>query len=107
MVVSRDIHINFPPSTYGSGGNPLITRSGSLKTENSIGTEDDQGRWPKENSEFVVRADNYDNMFMEDVRHIRYLLFPTNWNKRSYLRYPFTLEKVWCELALQITSRAL
>jgi Stabilization of polarity axis len=66
MVVSKDIHTNFPltPSS-GPWGQPL-TRSGTLRAEPSIGSEDDFGR-SREKPEFVARADNYDNIFMEDV----------------------------------------
>lgn len=67
MVVSKDIHVNFPPThLYGSGG-PLTSRSGTLRAESSGGSEDDFGR-NRERSEFVAsRADNYDNIFMDDI----------------------------------------
>lgn len=66
MVVSKDILTNFPPgSSFGAGGASLMMRSGVLKAESSVGSEEEMGRGPRE---LVARPDNFDNIFMEDVR---------------------------------------
>ncbi|KAA1472050.1 spindle pole body interacting protein [Dentipellis sp. KUC8613] len=74
MIVSKDIHISCPPQTSPSGAPPLITRSGTLRAESSIGSEDDIGRVPgrggevaSQKSDFVAKADNPDNVFIEDI----------------------------------------
>jgi hypothetical protein len=72
IVVSKDIHSSHPPS--GMHGGPLLTltRNGTLRTESSVSSEDDLGRLPgreKEasKSDFTAKADNADNVFIEDV----------------------------------------
>ncbi|TFY69315.1 hypothetical protein EVG20_g3200 [Dentipellis fragilis] len=74
MIVSKDIHISCPPQTSPSGAPPLITRSGTLRAESSVGSEDDIGRVPgrekevpSQKSDFVAKADNPDNVFIEDI----------------------------------------
>ncbi|KAI0064359.1 spindle pole body interacting protein [Artomyces pyxidatus] len=71
MVVSKDIHISHPPSGVAAGAPPLIIRTGTLKAEASIGSEDDIGRVPgrdrDQRSDFTAKADNADNMFIEDI----------------------------------------
>ncbi|KAI0078370.1 spindle pole body interacting protein [Panus rudis PR-1116 ss-1] len=69
MVVSKDIHLNYPAST---GPPPLITRTGTLKTEASLGSEEDMVRPSKdlnvaERKVEVIKGDNPDNLFMEDI----------------------------------------
>ncbi|KAI0819413.1 spindle pole body interacting protein [Trametes gibbosa] len=70
MVVSKDIHLNHPASW--SSSNPLIIRTGTLKAEGSVGSEEDAVRVQKEGgptqkTEFAGRPDSADNMFIEDV----------------------------------------
>jgi hypothetical protein len=47
-------------------------RAGTLRGESSIGSEDDLGRLPgrekeAQKSDFTAKADNADNVFIEDV----------------------------------------
>ncbi|KAI0261594.1 spindle pole body interacting protein [Gloeopeniophorella convolvens] len=72
MIVSKDIHSSHPPPGLPSGVPPLIMRTGTLKAESSIGSEDDIGRAPgrekeAQKSDFTARADNADNVFIEDI----------------------------------------
>ena len=73
MIVSKDIHASHPPTGTQTGGPPsLLTRSGTLKAESSVGSEDDLGRLPgrereTQKSDFTAKADNADNVFIEDV----------------------------------------
>jgi hypothetical protein len=69
VVVSKDIHTSFPPTSAATPVVPqLVIRTGTLKAEGSAASEDDIGRGkegPK--SEFTARTDSADNLFMEDV----------------------------------------
>ncbi|KZT25701.1 spindle pole body interacting protein [Neolentinus lepideus HHB14362 ss-1] len=69
MVVNKDIHLNYPVTTQGTTGPPLIMRTGTLKAESSIGSEEDVGRSGKEGQkgDMVAKADSSDNLFIEDV----------------------------------------
>ncbi|KAH9973799.1 spindle pole body interacting protein [Lactifluus volemus] len=72
IVVSKDIHSSHPPSGVQLGLSSTLTRNGTLKTDNSIGSEDDLGRIPgreKEasKSDFTAKADSADNVFIEDI----------------------------------------
>jgi hypothetical protein len=72
MIVSKDIHSSHPPSGTQAGPPSILTRSGTLKAESSIGSEDDLGRLPgrekeTQKSDFTAKADNADNIFIEDV----------------------------------------
>jgi hypothetical protein len=72
IVVSKDIHLSHPPSGGQAGPPSTLTRNGTLKAEPSISSEDDLGRIPgreKEasKSDFTAKADNADNVFIEDV----------------------------------------
>ena len=65
MVVSKDIstaHPHSPPPTLATH---LSTR-GALKAESSVGSEEEFGKLKSDHSS--SKSDNYDNMFMEDVR---------------------------------------
>lgn len=64
MVVSKDILITFPVGS-SFGGGTIMNRANALKAESSVGSEEEMGRGPRE---LVARSDNFDNMFMEDVR---------------------------------------
>lgn len=65
MVVSKDISAAYPhtpPSTFAP---QLISRTGTLKAESSIGSEEEFG---KLRSDYPSsKSDNHDNVFMEDV----------------------------------------
>lgn len=67
--MAKDIHTTYPPSATAGLGAPLVTRSGTLKAETSIGSEDDIGRLSKEGSktDFASRDNNADRVFIEDV----------------------------------------
>jgi hypothetical protein len=69
IVVSKDIHTSFPPTSVATPiGPPLIIRTGTLKAEGSVGSEDEIGRGREgQKSEFTARTDSTDNLFMEDV----------------------------------------
>jgi hypothetical protein len=69
IVVSKDIHTTFPPTSVAAPIAPqLIMRTGTLKAESSVGSEDDIGRGKEgQKSEFTARTDSTDNLFMEDV----------------------------------------
>ncbi|KAF8161054.1 mesa protein [Crassisporium funariophilum] len=69
VTVAKDIHTTCPATaTVGLGG-PLITRSGTLKAESSIGSEDDIARIAKEGSKADSGKDNNaDKVFIEDIR---------------------------------------
>lgn len=70
VVVSKDIHTAFPPiSAPPLTGLPLIMRTGTIKAEGSLASEDDALRVSKDGqkSDFTARNDSADNLFMEDV----------------------------------------
>ncbi|KAF9478627.1 spindle pole body interacting protein [Pholiota conissans] len=68
VTVAKDIHTTYPPNvTIGLAG-PLITRSGTLKAESSIGSEDDIAKLTKEGTKTDVSKDNADKMFIDDIR---------------------------------------
>lgn len=75
MVISKDIHTNYPAAST-SAPIQLLSRSGTLKAEGSLGSEDEIIRPSKDlnvvqKAEFLGKADNADNLFMEDVRTFR------------------------------------
>ncbi|CAL1699526.1 unnamed protein product [Somion occarium] len=70
MVVSKDILVNYPPTTTSQP--TLITRTGTLKTEASLGSEEDMIRPSKdlgvaEKRGDVTKGNDADNLFMEDI----------------------------------------
>jgi hypothetical protein len=72
MTVSKDILSSHPPSGTHSGPPSTLTRAGTLKAESSIGSEDELGRLlgrekETQKSDFTAKADNADNVFIEDV----------------------------------------
>lgn len=66
MVVSKDISAAYPYSPPPSLAPQLVNRAGSLKAESSVGSEEEFGRLRSDFS--GSKSENYDNMFMEDVR---------------------------------------
>ncbi|KAI0346507.1 spindle pole body interacting protein [Trametopsis cervina] len=71
MVISKDIHQNYPAAALPSSVQ-LIARSGTLKAEGSLGSEEEFSRPSKDlnvtsKAEFVGKADTADNVFMEDI----------------------------------------
>jgi hypothetical protein len=75
MVVSKDIHVNHPPIAPGVPPVQLVIRSGTLKAEGSIGTEEESGVRPSkelnavQKAEFLGKAETTDNIFMDDVSY--------------------------------------
>ena len=72
MIVSKDIHSSHPLSGLQGGLPALTTRTGTLKAEASIGSEDDLGRISGREREaprgdYTAKADSADNVFIEDV----------------------------------------
>ena len=66
MVVSKDISTTYPHTPPPTLAPQLLTRAGTLKAESSIGSEEEFGKLRTDYSS--SKSDNYDNMFMEDVR---------------------------------------
>ena len=66
MVISKDISIAHPHSPPPSFAPQLISRTGTLKAESSVGSEEEFGKLRTDFSS--SKSENYDNMFMEDVR---------------------------------------
>lgn len=68
VTVAKDIHTNYPVSSGPGFVAPLITRSGTLKAESSLGSEEDYKVPSKDKADFVPKADNNtDTVFIEDV----------------------------------------
>lgn len=68
VTVSKDIHTTYPAITTIGLAGPLITRTGTLKAESSIGSEDDIARMAKEGSKGDLSKDNNaDKLFIDDV----------------------------------------
>lgn len=66
MVVSKDISIAHPYTPPSTLAPQLASRTGTLKAESSIGSEEEFGKLRSDHSS--SKSENYDNMFMEDVR---------------------------------------
>ncbi|PCH35230.1 spindle pole body interacting protein [Wolfiporia cocos MD-104 SS10] len=71
MVVSRDIHTNYPANPILSQSQ-LIIRTGTLRAEGSAGSEEDTVRPSRDGgstarTEFAARSDSADNLFTEDI----------------------------------------
>ncbi|EMD35474.1 hypothetical protein CERSUDRAFT_116221 [Gelatoporia subvermispora B] len=70
MVVSKDIHVNHPAT---ASGQPPLVRTGTLRAEGSIGSEEDVVRAPSkeataaQKTEYANKADHKDNVFIEDI----------------------------------------
>lgn len=67
MVVSKDISTTYPHSPPPTLA-PHLTSRGALKAESSIGSEEEFGKLRTDHSSSSSKSDNYDNLFMEDVR---------------------------------------
>jgi hypothetical protein len=94
MVVAKDILATYPPTAApGLSGVSLISRTGPLKAESSLASEDDIGRIGRDikegsKTDFVAKVDNNaDNLFIEDVsRLFAFFLRPVLLNVASGLR---------------------
>ncbi|EGO29734.1 hypothetical protein SERLADRAFT_365750 [Serpula lacrymans var. lacrymans S7.9] len=73
VVVSKDILTSFPPTTTPPAIIPLVTRSGTIKAESSVGSEDDIARIATrdgkeaQKADYSAKGDSLDNIFIEDV----------------------------------------
>lgn len=72
-----------------------MTRTGTLKAESSVGSEDDMGRSARARDEFIARPDNFDNIFMEDVSVFKQSNIEMLISYRSFRRYHTTSERAW------------
>jgi hypothetical protein len=61
VVVHKDIHMNVPATSTSSL--PPMLRAGAFQGQAPINGEDDR----EKKSDYVGKADNPDNMFMEDA----------------------------------------
>ena len=75
VVVSKDIHISFPVAATPPAIIPLVARTGVIRAENSVASEEEiariatrDGAQSNQKSDFSARPDNLDNLFIEDVR---------------------------------------
>ena len=66
VAVSKDIHNTFPPSSTVGLSATVLPRVGTLKTELSLGSEEEVGRITKEKMD-PSKDNNADKMFIEDV----------------------------------------
>ncbi|TBU25631.1 mesa protein [Dichomitus squalens] len=71
MVVHKDIYMNHP-ATWTPSSNQLILRTGTMKAESSVGTEEDVVRvqtkeGAQQKPELTARPDSADNVFVEDI----------------------------------------
>lgn len=75
MVVSKDINLTYPATSNGPPAQ-LLTRTGTLKAESSVGSEEEMLVRPSkelnnvQKAEFLGKFDNADNIFMDDVGHL-------------------------------------
>ena len=72
MVVSKDILTNYPPSANGVAPVQLVMRSGTLRAEGSLTSEEDVVRPSKDltaaqRTEILGKVETSDNLFMDDV----------------------------------------
>ncbi|KDR75938.1 hypothetical protein GALMADRAFT_248746 [Galerina marginata CBS 339.88] len=68
VTVAKHILVTYPVNPMLGLAGPLITRSGTLKAESFIGSEDDISRMAREGSKADPSKDNNaDKMFIEDV----------------------------------------
>ncbi|KAK7448818.1 hypothetical protein VKT23_013548 [Stygiomarasmius scandens] len=70
VKVAPDILGKYPVApTHLGGPGPLVTRTGTLKAEASLGSEEEvsRGREPPKN-EYAGKPDNADNLFIEDIK---------------------------------------
>ena len=72
MVVSKDIMMHHPPTAVAPPTHPL-NRTATLKTEGSLGSEEDMIRPSKDLPQAERKGENKsdnDNLFMEEVRNV-------------------------------------
>ncbi len=101
VVVAKDILATYPTTPGQVFNPPLITRSGTLKAEASLGADEEimkaGGKGP---ADFVPKADNNaDSLFMEDVSNVssapsaRKFIFEFLYSSKRLSN--ITMEKAW------------
>ncbi|KAG6831578.1 hypothetical protein H0H87_004797 [Tephrocybe sp. NHM501043] len=72
VTVAKDIHTTYPVTATPSFGAPLLSRSGTLKAESSMTSEDgDAPRGPSNQGgrpDYTKSDNNADKLFIEDIR---------------------------------------
>ncbi|KAF8993684.1 stabilization of polarity axis-domain-containing protein [Cyathus striatus] len=70
VAVAKDIHLHHPASNVMGLSGPLISRSGTLRAESSVGSEEDIARIAKEGTkaDFATKDNNADKVFIDDIR---------------------------------------
>jgi hypothetical protein len=69
IAVSKDIVQTNPITAPAFSGHVLVARSGTLKAEASLPSEEELGRLPTTaRGDYTSKADSTDNLFIEDVR---------------------------------------
>jgi hypothetical protein len=61
----------YPITAPALSGHAIVVRTGTLKAEASVTSEEELGRvstTAPQRSEYVAKADSTDNLFIEDVR---------------------------------------
>ncbi|KAG5639106.1 hypothetical protein H0H81_006695 [Sphagnurus paluster] len=66
VTVAKDIHTTYPVSPTPTFAAPVLSRTGTLKTESSIGSEEDAGRVGA--NQGGKTDTNADRLFIEDIR---------------------------------------
>ena len=73
VTVAKDIHTTYPVTPNPTLGAPLLSRTGTVRAESSIGSEDDIGR-SISGKEGTKADNNVDRIFIEDVSFFPSLL---------------------------------
>jgi hypothetical protein len=74
IAVSKDILQSHPVTAPALSNHILVARSGTLKAEASLPSEEELGRLPSsapQRGDYTSKADSTDNLFIEDVRQLR------------------------------------
>ena len=89
MVVHKDIMINHPVTSTQPA---LVTRTGTLKAEASMGSEEEMVRLSKdlgvnEKRGDMTKGNDADNIFMEDVRLTTYTLISSSISTSTHVHF--------------------
>jgi hypothetical protein len=66
VTVAKDIHNTYPPSSTVGLSATVLPRAGTLKSELSVGSEEEGGRTAKDRTD-ASKDNNADKVFIEDV----------------------------------------
>lgn len=67
VTVAKDLHLTYPVSATIGLSAPFIARSGTLKPDISVGSEEEIARLSKEGSKDAYKDNSADRIFIEDV----------------------------------------